>query len=349
MTNINPEKELLTFFTLTYNQEKYIEETLEGIFNQTYSPLEIIISDDCSTDHTYEIIKKYVSQYKGPHKIIINKNEKNLGLIKHFNKVISMCHGELLVAGAGDDISLPNRIQTLYNRWKQEKDSIMALVSSSYTIDNEGKEFSNSLFENKEDRIEDNFYTDGSWHGACVAYSSKIYNTFGNITHNCYEDMVYFRRALMLGKILFIKDKLVKYRIGGMSTNESNIPKTYKEFKNLKIKELKRNNEVIKQLIEDANKIKNKNIKEGLLFTNKVLEKRIRFYDTNNYLEKLFLLLTLIPYFIVKRKNVIKSFRFKSHHWFRMIRDLLPDYINNIFYKNDFWLKKYIEKNSSNK
>ena len=337
--------ELVSLHILSYNQEKYIKEALNSVLNQTYTPLEIIVSDDCSSDNTFKIIKKTVSEYKGPHKIIINRNEKNLGIVKHFFKVISMCQGNLIVGNAGDDISLPNRIQVIFDRWCKERDTITAIVSSQQTIDSDGKELTPSLFENKEDKIEDNFYTDTSMHGACVAYSSKIFKTFGDINPECYEDMVCFRRALMLGKVLFIKDKLVKYRIGGISTNESNIPKTYTEFKNLKIKELKRNNEVIKQLTEDADKINNKDIKEGLVFTNNIFEKRIRFYDTNNYLEKMLLLLKLIPYFIIKRKNIIKQFRFKSHHWFRMVRDLFPDSINNLFYKNDFWLKKYIEKN----
>lgn len=80
----NTDNELISFFALTYNQEKYIEESLKGLLSQTYSPLEIIISDDCSTDKTFEIIKKVVSDYKGTNKILINRNEKNLGLIKTF-------------------------------------------------------------------------------------------------------------------------------------------------------------------------------------------------------------------------------------------------------------------------
>ena len=83
----NTQKELISFFALTYNQEKYIEDSLKGLFSQTYSPLEIIISDDCSTDKTFEIIQKFVSEYKGPNKVIINRNEKNLGLIKHFTLI----------------------------------------------------------------------------------------------------------------------------------------------------------------------------------------------------------------------------------------------------------------------
>ena len=47
---------LITFALFAYNQEKYIEEAVQGAFLQTYSPLEIILSDDGSTDRTFEII-----------------------------------------------------------------------------------------------------------------------------------------------------------------------------------------------------------------------------------------------------------------------------------------------------
>ena len=47
---------LVTFALFTYNQERYVREAVEGVLAQTYEPLEIIISDDCSTDMTFSII-----------------------------------------------------------------------------------------------------------------------------------------------------------------------------------------------------------------------------------------------------------------------------------------------------
>ena len=44
------DRPLVTFALFAYNQEKYIREAVEGAFAQTYAPLEIILSDDCSTD-----------------------------------------------------------------------------------------------------------------------------------------------------------------------------------------------------------------------------------------------------------------------------------------------------------
>ncbi|MFZ9020596.1 MAG: glycosyltransferase family 2 protein, partial [Paracoccaceae bacterium] len=59
----------VSFLILTYNQVDFVENALSGAFSQTYSPLEIVISDDASTDGTREKIKEMVAQYSGPHSV----------------------------------------------------------------------------------------------------------------------------------------------------------------------------------------------------------------------------------------------------------------------------------------
>ncbi len=71
MTENNPDRPLLTFILLAYNQERYIAEAVEGALGQTYSPLEIILSDDCSGDRTFELMKEAADEYRGPHEVIV--------------------------------------------------------------------------------------------------------------------------------------------------------------------------------------------------------------------------------------------------------------------------------------
>ena len=66
---------LVSIVLCTYNGEKYLEEQLNSIINQTYKNLEIIISDDCSTDNTISILEKY-KHFNNFH-IFLNK--ENLG------------------------------------------------------------------------------------------------------------------------------------------------------------------------------------------------------------------------------------------------------------------------------
>ena len=93
------DRPLITFALFAYNQEKFIEEAVLGVFYQTYSPLEIILSDDGSSDNTFEIMSRMASEYVGPHTIVLNRNQPNIGLIQHVNKVVDeISKGEIVVS-----------------------------------------------------------------------------------------------------------------------------------------------------------------------------------------------------------------------------------------------------------
>ncbi len=68
------ERPLVTFYVITYNQARFVREAVESALAQTYSPIEILLSDDCSTDGTFEIIQETVKGYSGPHTVILNRN-----------------------------------------------------------------------------------------------------------------------------------------------------------------------------------------------------------------------------------------------------------------------------------
>ena len=70
------ERPLICFGLLAYNQEPFIREAVEGALAQTYAPLEIILSDDCSTDRTFEIMQETVAAYRGPHKVVLMTPDK---------------------------------------------------------------------------------------------------------------------------------------------------------------------------------------------------------------------------------------------------------------------------------
>ena len=65
------ERPLVTFALFAYNQEKYIHEAVEGALAQTYEPLEIILSDDSSTDRTFEVMSELAKKYNGKNKVIV--------------------------------------------------------------------------------------------------------------------------------------------------------------------------------------------------------------------------------------------------------------------------------------
>lgn len=95
-------KPLVSIFICTYNQEDFVEETLESFLNQKCNfDFEIVIAEDCSKDNTPAICKEYVSKY--PEKIILIQREKNLGLIKNFFEGICHCRSKYIAMCGGDD------------------------------------------------------------------------------------------------------------------------------------------------------------------------------------------------------------------------------------------------------
>lgn len=116
------ERPLVTFALFAYNQEKYIREAVEGAFSQTYEPLEIILSDDCSTDGTFEIMKEMASKHQSIDKnIIINRSPKNLGLWGHVCDVLKKTSGEYVLFAAGDDISHADRTSIMTGMMIKER------------------------------------------------------------------------------------------------------------------------------------------------------------------------------------------------------------------------------------
>jgi glycosyltransferase involved in cell wall biosynthesis len=106
---------MVSVFMLVYNQEHFIEQTLNSILNQkTNFPFNLVIGEDCSTDKTLEIIKKYQSRY--PNQIKIISSEVNIGLINNFMKTVYHCDGKYIAICDGDDYWIDdNKLQEQVN------------------------------------------------------------------------------------------------------------------------------------------------------------------------------------------------------------------------------------------
>lgn len=101
---------LVTIVTVTYNSSKYVRDAIEGVLAQTYTNIEYIIADDCSTDDTWGIINEYKDE-----RIIAYRNERNLGEYPNRNKAIDLATGEYLIFIDGDDYIYPHAIDYLLN------------------------------------------------------------------------------------------------------------------------------------------------------------------------------------------------------------------------------------------
>jgi len=95
-----------------YNEEKYLDKTIQSLLSQTFKDFNIIIIDDGSIDDTLHILRLYQKQY--PKKIKIFTNLKNKGLTKSLNKGIKYCDAKYIARADANDFYNPNRLELQY-------------------------------------------------------------------------------------------------------------------------------------------------------------------------------------------------------------------------------------------
>jgi len=98
------ENKIFTVIILSYNNLQYIEECLQSVLNQDYGYIEIIVSDDCSDNFDMIKIEKHIKDNRKDNIVnfIINRNEKNLGIVRNLNKAIKLATGNYFMNLACD-------------------------------------------------------------------------------------------------------------------------------------------------------------------------------------------------------------------------------------------------------
>jgi glycosyltransferase involved in cell wall biosynthesis len=97
---------LVSVLLPTYNSERYIRQALDSVLSQSYPNIELVISDDASSDRTPEIVAEYQMRY--PEVIKLFLQEKNLGVTRNCNFILQHCSGDHIVFFAGDDLLYEN-------------------------------------------------------------------------------------------------------------------------------------------------------------------------------------------------------------------------------------------------
>ena len=109
-----------------YNVEKFVEEAIGSILNQSYKDLEIIIIDDFSTDSTPDLIQNLCAE---DDRILFLRNNKNEGIVYTLNKAFKVSTGKYILRMDGDDISAYDRVEKKLQFLESNKD--IALVGCS--------------------------------------------------------------------------------------------------------------------------------------------------------------------------------------------------------------------------
>ena len=221
---------------VAYNQERFVEEALVAALNQDYPRYELVIGEDASTDGTRARIEAVLAREVRPHVEVVRLfHERNLGLLGNLNAVFDRCQGDVIVCMAGDDVSYPDRISKVAAAFAADP-SLMLVTTEVRNIDEHGRPFADQPRPARDRDFRHGWLTKGVFAGAPVAgaaasYRKELVTFFGPMPPDAGgDDVCYFFRALLLGKIRFLSAPLMDYRqhsanlfnyaVGGMTEEE---------------------------------------------------------------------------------------------------------------------------------
>ena len=275
-----------------YNGEKFLDECIESILNQTYKNIEIILVNDGSTDESLNICNKY----KKEDKRIIILNIKNNGVANARNEGIKKSTGEYISFVDSDDILFPSYIETLYTTINRENVDVVRCNYIKKDYEN-GKETKGNLSNLKDKK-----------------YFSKDFNeliiNFCTLNNNipCYvwlllirkdkiiefdktlkymEDTDFYMRLLMnINNIYFLNEYLYVYRVNneGISNSRKKIKNNIEAILNSGIK-IKKNLEKYKINNDELNKNINAYLVTTIIKKLKKMDNIRKTYELFYYLE----------------------------------------------------------------
>ena len=224
----------ISLLLFAFNQSALIEGAVRSCLAQDCEPLEIVLTDDASTDGTFGILQNMATTYAGPHRVWVRRNAVNLGVGAHYNAAVADCGGQLIVTAAGDDISLPHRVRTLAAAWDATGQQADLLASHLIDMDADGHDRGVlqvddlARWRSASDWLNKRPYVVGASH----AFTRRLFERFGPIRADLpYEDQVMALRAACMGGGVTVNEPLLRYRRGGLSavTNQAADPAAHRQ------------------------------------------------------------------------------------------------------------------------
>ena len=198
---------------LSYDCEAFVAAALDSVMAQDYGgPMEIVLSDDASHDRSFAIAERVVAAYRGRRRIVLRRRSANSGSKSaHLNDVIRVCTGELLVSFDGDDVSRPERVSRIVERFRANPRA-QAVYSSFALVENGEWRRSSSSRSRLPAAAEPSRWfarVDAYAAGATLAVRRAVFDGFGPLDPALNEDVQLPFRASLLGDVDYIDAPLV--------------------------------------------------------------------------------------------------------------------------------------------
>jgi len=191
---------LVTIITPSFNQGRFVEETIKSVLNQSYSPIEYIFVDGDSTDNTMQIVEKYKD------KIDIIIHEKDKGQADAINKGFKLAKGELVGWINSDDILYPDCVEKIVELYNINKNSAIFYHSFNDMINESGsliKTYQHKIL-NRKHLIYNNYdiVQQGSFYNLNLVKKVK----YLDIDNYYCMDLDLWLKLSMLGQIVYTED-----------------------------------------------------------------------------------------------------------------------------------------------
>lgn len=214
------EQPTLSVTITNYNHAHFIPEALDAILAQSYTPLEIIIIDDGSTDNSYEILENYAKRYP---LIQLLRNEQNLGVLHNVNRLLEMAKGDYIYHAASDDKVMPGFFEKSINLLsKYPQAGLCSALSLMVDEDNNNLGIVKALIFSKETdyisphEARDSFRRHGSWiMGNTTIFRRSALIDAGGFIHELHGSCDEFAGSFVALKYgtCFIPEPLIRWRV----------------------------------------------------------------------------------------------------------------------------------------
>ncbi|MGJ3355103.1 glycosyltransferase family 2 protein [Providencia sp. Je.9.19] len=217
----------ISVIILSYNGEKYIEETIISVLNQDYKNIALIIVDDNSKDLTLDILHKY-NNYPN---IKVIFNTENRGIAKNLNDTIALIDSDYFILLGHDDLIPPEHLSIMVNEFK---DDVVSIHCNSYIIDSEGNKNKILKFDSvqkiKSDfsNIRQELALDNFISSCGMLHKTKVFKLINgwDEKHRNYGEWLYYIKSLDYGIIKYTTKTKAFYR-----RHETNITNSFKDKK----------------------------------------------------------------------------------------------------------------------
>jgi glycosyltransferase involved in cell wall biosynthesis len=226
----------------TYNQAQYIKQAIDSALGQDYPNLEVIVSDDASTDETKNIVEQYQDE-----RLKYYRNEKNIGRVANYRKLLyEYATGDYVLTLDGDDyLILTDAISKMINKIdfyeKKERESVIMVMALAKTL------YGDSEMEYKRDKESciNSFNVFLNWDKTLFFHGATLFSRQDALKVGFYEDDIintdvesFLKLCLanISNNVILLNETILVWRLH--DNNTSLISDIDKLFKNLKLVEV---------------------------------------------------------------------------------------------------------------